>query len=163
MTSPFRSIALRMSGARGRFRRGFARADDGNSAVEFAFILPIAAYVFFGAVDYGVGIYRQMQAKQAAQVGAEYAVIHGFDSGAISQVVVNATTGVSASPAPTSFCGCASNSGVVQAVCGTTCSNGAAAGNYVTVSASGRYSTALPYPYIANSFSLNGKATVRLP
>jgi Flp pilus assembly protein TadG len=149
---------------RSRCWRGFAAAASGSSAVEFAFILPITVYLFIGVVDYGVGLYRKMEVKQAAQVGAEYAVINGFDASAISQAVTSATVfpGISASPAPSTFCGCASTTGVVQATCGSTCSDGKSAGTYLTVSASGQYSTVLPYPLVPNAFPLNGKATVRM-
>jgi Flp pilus assembly protein TadG len=154
--------------------RGFAGAVAGASAVEFAFVAPLAIYLFMGAVDYGLGFYRKMEVNQAAQVGAEYAVAQGFlpdapstdprSPAAISNAVVNATLfqGVAASPAPNSYCGCASASGVVTATCGTNCDDGTVAGVYLTVSASGKYSTLLPYPFIPNSFSLNGAATVRI-
>ncbi|MCI4680116.1 pilus assembly protein [Rhodoblastus acidophilus] len=152
---------------------GFARANSGASAVEFAFVLPIAVYLFIGVVDYGIGLYRKMEVNKAAQVGAEYAVIHGFTPNATlpnpssPQAILNAVAnasifGVTANPAPSSFCGCASASGVVKATCGTTCSDGTAAGTYLTVRASGQYRTALPYPLVPSSFSLNGLATVRM-
>jgi Flp pilus assembly protein TadG len=157
-----------------RALRGFAGARGGVSAVEFAFVVPIAVYLFAGAVDYGLAFYFKMQAQQAAQAGAEYAIIHGFNPlaastdasspTATSNAVVNATTfsGIAASPAPTSYCGCASAKGVVNAECGDLCSDGTAAGIYLTVSASGTYNTLVPYPIIPKSFKLNGSATVRM-
>lgn len=154
--------------------RGFAGARGGVSAVEFAFVVPIAAYLFAGAVDYGLAFYLQMQAQQAAQAGTEYAAIHGFNPqaastdpsspSATSNAVVAATTfsGIAASPAPTSYCGCASATGVVRQDCGEMCSDGTKAGTYLTVSASGTYNTLMPYPVIPKSFKLSGSATVRM-
>ncbi len=154
--------------------RGVARARDGVSALEFALVAPIAIYLFMGAVDYGLGFYRAMEVQQAAQVGAEYAGSNGFianapstdprSPAAVANAVVNATLfpGISASPAPASYCGCASATGVVQQDCGQTCSDGTLAGTYLTVSASGTYNTLAPYPLIRNSFPLNGSATVRI-
>lgn len=137
----------------------------GNVAVEFAFVLPILAYLFVGAADLGLGIYREMQVKQAAQVGAEYAVVNGFNAGAISQAVTNATSysGVAANPAPTSFCGCVSNNAIVTSACGSTCSDGNMAGTYTSVYASRQYSTLFRFPYLPTNFNMSAKATVRLP
>ncbi len=156
------------------FLRGFGTARSGVSAVEFALVAPIAIFLFFAVVDYGLGVYRKMEVQQAAQVGAEYASANGFIPGAastdprsptaVSNAVVNATTfpGVAASPPPSTSCGCASAAGVVTQTCGTTCSDGTSAGTYLTVSASVTYKTLLPYPFIANSLNLNGAATVRI-
>ena len=142
----------------------FVREAAGNVAVEFAFLLPILAYSFVGAVDLGFGIYREMQVKQAAQVGAEYAVVNGFNEDAIAKAITNATSysGVAADPAPTSFCGCVSNNAIVGAACGSYCSDGNMAGTYATVHASRRYSTLFRYPYIPDNFNMSAKATVRL-
>lgn len=154
----------RRHSALGHAFRTLASAAGGNSAVEFAFIAPILIYLFIGAIDFGVGIYRQMQVKQAAQAGAGYAVVNGFNSTAVSQAVVNATSfsGVSANPAPTSYCGCATATSVVPATCGTACTDGTMPGTYVGVYSSGQYTPLLRYPYVPSSFSLSGKAEVRI-
>jgi Flp pilus assembly protein TadG len=164
MTSRFFSHSARTRAKSCSARSSFLRSTDGNALIESAFVLPIAIYLFVGVVDYGVGLYRAMEVKQAAQIGAQYAVINGFNANAISQAVVNSTpfSSVSASPAPTSYCGCASITGVVQAACGTTCSDGTAAGTYVSVNSAANYSTILRYPSIPNSFAVSGAATVRL-
>jgi Flp pilus assembly protein TadG len=164
MKTRLRKAAIGLRDATETFRPVFMRDASGASAVEFAFILPIIGYLFIGVVEFGVGTYRKMEVQDAAQVGAQYAVIHGFDSAAIAQAVVNASIfpGVAASPVPASYCGCASNAGVVQAACGSTCSDGTAAGTYVSVNASGQYSAIFRYPGLSNSFALTGKATVRL-
>jgi Flp pilus assembly protein TadG len=157
-----------------RSLRGFARARGGVTAVEFSLVAPIAIALLIGVVDYGLGYYLQMEAQQAAQVGAQYAAMNGFTANAastdprspaaIANAVVNATlfSAVAASPKPYSYCGCASASGIVAEDCGSTCSDGTKAGTYLKVSAVGQYNTLLPYPLIPNSFNLKGKATVRL-
>ncbi len=174
MTFRPRLALSRMAGLFHRSLPGFAGARGGVSAVEFAFVLPIALYLFAGVVDYGLGFYMSMEVQQAAQVGTEYAAMNGFianaastdarSPAALSKIVANATIlpGVTASPAPTSYCGCASASGVVTEDCGTTCSDGTLAGTYLTVSASATYNTLVPFPLIANSFNLNGSATLRM-
>jgi Flp pilus assembly protein TadG len=148
-------------------RSGFAayyRGAAGNAAVEFALIVPLLVLLAIGCFDFSMGIYRKMQVDDAAQVGAQYAVVHGYDSAKISNVVVNATSfaGISASPAPTQFCGCPSAAGLTVVACNSICSNGLTSGAYVTVSSSGTYNTILSYPMIPSSFTLTGQGTVRL-
>ena len=92
-------------------RRHFARAvkdTKGVAAVEFAFMIPIFGLMLISVTDIGLSVYRKMQVEGAAQVGAQYAVVHGFDASAISTAVTSASnaTAVTATPAPTKFCGC---------------------------------------------------------
>lgn len=137
---------------------------DGSTAIEFSILAPIFVFLGIGVIDYGIGNYRQMQVQQAAQIGAEYAIIYGFDATAVSQAVVNGSSysGVIASPAPTTFYGCVSAGVIVTTVYGYTCADGSIAGNYVQVYASGVYSTALTYPAIPTTFTLSGVSTVRI-
>jgi Flp pilus assembly protein TadG len=148
---------------RSRLARGLGRDVRGVIAVEFAIIAPVLLLVMICTIDLGMGIYRQMQVESAAQAGAEYAIAHGF-SASIPNAVVNATSfsGITASPAPAQFCGCAATSGVTSASCGSTCPGGAAAGTYVTVSAQGSYNTILPYPLLPNTFTFASQSTVRI-
>ena len=67
-----------------------------------------------------------------------------------------------ASPPPSQYCGCATSTGISPIVCGSTCPGGAIYGTYVNVSAQGAYTTIVPYPLIANSFSLAAQASVRV-
>jgi hypothetical protein len=114
--------------------------------------------------DLGLGIYRKMQVQNAAQAGAEYAATHGFAASGIVSAVQAATafSGITASPEPTQFCGCASATGVTSATCGSACSGGSIAGTYVSVSSLATYTTLLSYPLLPSSFSLTAQATVRL-
>jgi len=136
----------------------------GAVAVEFVIIAPILALMLVCTLDLGMGIYRKMQVQNGAQAGAGYAVLHGFTASSIETAVTSATsfTGVTASPAPSEFCGCASSSGVSTATCASTCSGGSSPGTYVTVSAQGTYSTMLPYPVVPNSYTLSAQSTVRI-
>jgi Flp pilus assembly protein TadG len=142
---------------------GGADGVRGALSIEFAVIAPTLVLMLIGVLDLGMGIYRKMQVQNAAQAGAAYAVLHGFTSSSIESAVTSATSfGVSASPAPSEFCGCASSGGVTAATCGSTCSGGSSPGTYVTVSAQGTYTTLLPYPGIPNSYTLSAQSTVRL-
>ena len=150
-----------------RALRGVVRmraAVEGMAAVEFALIAPTLVLFMLCTVDIGMGYYRQMQVQNAARAGAQYAIAHGFTAGAISSAVTSATSfsGISASPAPSQFCGCAASTGITTATCDATCAGGAPSATYVTVSAQGTYTTLLPYPLLPTSYALTGQSTVRL-
>lgn len=143
-----------------------AMRDDrrGVAAIEFAIMVPTLIMMTVCTVDLGMGIYTNMQVQDAAQAGAQYAMVHGFDTNSISTVVSNATgqSGISASPAPVQYCGCATAAGVTNVTCGAACPAGAVSGTYVQVSTQATYTTILPYPMIANSFTLTAQAAVRV-
>jgi Flp pilus assembly protein TadG len=135
----------------------------GGSAVEFALVTPVLALTLVSLADLSLGIYRKMEVQNAAQAGATYAMVNGFNANSITSAVTQATTfSVSASPAPTQFCGCASMSGVSTVTCGSTCSGGSSAGTYVTVSAQATYNTLLSYPGVPSSWSFSSQSTVRI-
>jgi len=136
----------------------------GASMIEFAIIAPMLIAATVCAVDLGMVSYRNLQVQDAAQTGAQYAALHGFNTSNISSAITNATSyaGISASPAPTQFCGCASTSGISTIACGSQCPGAIAAGTYVTASAQATYTTILPYPVIQNSYALSAQSTVRI-
>ncbi len=140
------------------------RSSSGVSSVEFALAAPLLAAILALLVDFGIGFYEKMQVNDAAQAGAQYAVVHGWDSTAIENAVTNATTlaGISASPAPTQSCGCPSSSGVTAATCGAVCSNGLSAGTYVTVNAQVSYTPLMTSPVLGSTITLTGQSTARI-
>jgi hypothetical protein len=111
-----------------------------------------------------MGVYYKMQVEDAAQAGVQYTIMHGFDSSGIANAVANATSnsGISSLPAPTQFCGCATSAGITTTDCTATCPNGNAAGNYVTVSAQGTYTTMVDYTIVSSSFAFTAQSTARL-
>jgi Flp pilus assembly protein TadG len=135
----------------------------GVAAVELALLSPVLIFTLVATFDIGMGLYREMQVQNAAQAGAQYAIFHGFSS-SLASAVTSATTfsGISASPAPSKFCGCPTNTGVTVADCSLPCSGGMSPGTYVTVSSQGVYNTILPYPMIPSSFTLTAQSTVRI-
>ena len=137
----------------------------GVAAIELAIIAPVLLLFLICTLDLGIGIYRNMQVQNAAQAGAQYAIVHGFNVSSISSAVTNATsfTGISADPAPNQFCGCAASTGVMAAACGSNCAGGSLAATYVTVSAQGTYNTFFPYPLLPNSYTFTAQPTVRIP
>jgi Flp pilus assembly protein TadG len=136
----------------------------GNSAIEFALVAPFIIFLAVGTADYGIASYERMAAQHAAQIGAEQAALHGFDTAAITNAVQTATafSTISATPAPTQSCGCVSGAAFSDQACGTACPDGTNAGTYVTVSAQLFYRTILPYPGIPDSFTFTEASFVRI-
>ena len=153
----------RISQACGSFFGQGGSGTQGVSAVEFGFISPILVLLSVCTADLGLGAYRDMQVQNAAQAGSQYAVAHGFNPSAMSNAVTSATTfaGISASPAPSQFCGCPSSTGVTVVACSSTCS-GAPAGTYVTASAQATYTTLMTYPLLPKTYTFTAQSTVRI-
>ena len=140
------------------------RRRGGNTAIEFAMIAPVLAGMLVGMTDLGVGIYENMEVRNAAQAGAQYAVAKGWDSTAIQNAVTGSSSmsGISASPAPAQSCGCASGTTIAAAACGSACPGGATAGTYVTVNAQAQYTPLFAYPGLPSPMTLSAQSTVRI-
>lgn len=143
------------------------RAENGVSAVEFALATPVLLGLLVPVVDLGLAFSEQMKVQQAAEAGAQYASVHGFDATQISSAVTNATTlSVSASPAPSQQCGCLSGSSVTLSgspPCTTTCANTLVPGTYVVVNAQATYTPITPYSSYINAIptTLTAQSLVR--
>jgi Flp pilus assembly protein TadG len=137
---------------------------DGLAGIEFAFLVPVLLMLTLCTVDLGIAVYDAMQVENAAQAGSEYAAVHGYNVTSISNVITSANdlTGLTASPAPTKFCGCPSGSAVATVTCGSNCSDGTMAGTYVTASATATYTTLIHYPMLPASFTFVNNATARI-
>lgn len=160
----YHCLPRRVATALRRFGGGQGEGISGIAAIEFAVFAPILMVLFLCTVDLGLGFYRKIQVQNAAQAGAQYAVLNGFKSSGITTAVTSATNfaAIAASPAPSQSCGCPSTTGIVAATCGSTCSSGSQAGTYVVVSAQATYTTLFPYPIIPDSFSFAMQSTVRI-
>lgn len=143
-------------------RKGVGRR--GSAAIEFALAIPILLVLVAGTAEIGFGVHEAMQVYNSVEAGALYASKHGFDVTGISNAVVNATgtSGITATPAPTSFCGCPSAGGVAPATCGAVCGGGGTAGTYVRVNASYTHETILNYPSFGLPTILTAQSIVRV-
>jgi Flp pilus assembly protein TadG len=161
-----------MHGGSGKYRRvrgwvgrvaSLIRATGGHSAVEFALAAPMLLGLLVPVADLGMAFSQQIKVQQAAQAGAQYAVLHGYNNSAISSAVTAATAlaSVSASPAPSETCGCPTGTTITTATCGATCADGEAAGTYVFVNAQSPYTPVLPYS-VLGAVTLTAQATVRV-
>ena len=123
------------------------RSRSGNAAIEFALVSPLFFVLIAGLVEIGFATRESMQAQMSAETGAGYAVKYGWDAAAISTAVTQAAgrTDITATPAPTTFCGCPDASGITPADCTATCTGGGAPSQYVRVQASIPHNAILPY------------------
>jgi Flp pilus assembly protein TadG len=142
-------------------------ARDGLAAVEFGLLAPMLLLIVAASVDLGLAYSAQIKVQQAAQAGAQYALLHGYDSTKITSAVTSATTlSVSANPAPTQQCGCLSGSTVTLSgtpPCLVTCGNGLTPGTYVIVKAQATYTPLIPYATLLSSpTTLTSQAQVRI-
>lgn len=153
-----------MSPQRKSGRLALAAARNGTGTIEFAFVVGALATLALGAADFGIGYWDYMQVQNAAHAGARYAMVNGFSSTGIANAVTGATglSGVSASPAPSQACGCPNaSSGITSATCGSSCSGGGTAQNYITVNAQVTYTTLVGWPGLSNPVTLTATAVVQ--
>ena len=137
----------------------------GSAAVEFAIVGPVLLLMATGMYDYGTALWQKIQVENAARAGAAFVPTSGFDAGLVTRAVSGATglVGITATPPPTQFCGCAQASvGIVAASCGSPCARGDVASNYVTVSASAIYRFTTPMPARAATVTLRSTAVARV-
>jgi len=147
-----------------RVKRFLKGERSGAAAVEFALLAPTLIAVLLPMVDLGIGAYKRMRVQDAAEAGAQYALVHGYNTSSITSAAQNATSlGTNVSVTPSEACECVNGSGsLATATCGGTCSDGSNVGTYVTVATQSSYSLLLTYPGLSNPLTLTGTATVRI-
>jgi Flp pilus assembly protein TadG len=145
--------------------KGSTRSDRrGTAAIEFGLISPFLLTLIIGLTEVGMAAFESMQVKDAAEAGVLYASQHPTDIAGIQSAVVNATStsGIIATPAPTSFCGCPGASGITVGNCISLCASGSAQGQYVRVNANLTHSVILSFPGFTNPLVLTSAATLRI-
>jgi Flp pilus assembly protein TadG len=147
-----------------RFIKNGGEGIQGVAAIEFAIMVASLATMMVCLADLGIGLYRKMQVQNASQVGAQYALLHGYSASSIANAVTAATNyaGITASPSPSQFCGCPSSTTITTISCSSNCGDGSTPGTYVSVSAQATYSTIISYPMLPRNFTLTGQSTVRI-
>ena len=137
----------------------------GTSAMEFALIAPALIIIPIPVVDAGLGLYAQMEVREAAQAGAQYALLHAYDS---AQILAAATAATPLSVTITSQqnCGCPNGTSITLGGAPGTCAacaGGGAAGTYVQVTSAATYRPPIAFaPIIKNSYALSGSSVVRV-
>jgi hypothetical protein len=133
------------------------RSESGTAAIEFGLFIPVLLTLLTGTVELGFLMYEAMQVNNAVEAGALYAAANGFNAASITSAVTNASvlpTGLNAltaTPAPTQFCGCPSAtalSNLGPPPCSATACSGSPAGTYVQVNASLTHMIIIPNPWV---------------
>jgi Flp pilus assembly protein TadG len=123
-----------------------SRDDRGVAAVEMAMLSPVLVVMVLGVIDLSLRVWTYARVLNAANAGIEYAAINGYNSTAIDAAVKAATTASVSVTAPAPTYGCPTTNGSLTSEPSATslCSDGAAAGTYVTVTASDTFTTFAP-------------------
>jgi Flp pilus assembly protein TadG len=152
-----------------------ARAEEGVSTIEFAFVATALCTLLLGILDFGLGFWEQMEISNAADAGANYVMANGYtNTDAVNSAVNNATNLSGVTPNSSQVCGCPTSSGIklsaqtpAPPACGASCS-GVTGGSgtslpYVTVTASVSYSTIFAWPGISSPMTLTAAAIALNP
>jgi Flp pilus assembly protein TadG len=153
-------------------RRIIAGVNDASGAalVEFTIFAPMLLAMAIYTMDYGLLTFNMMEVQNAAQAGAQYAVVNNsYDSTAISTAVTGATKFTAVTATSSEFCGCPAAAAVTfcSASCGT-CNTGTCAttvqGHYITVTATPAtpYTPLITYGLVGSSYDISAKSTVRI-
>jgi len=154
-------------------RRFVALANDASGAamVEFTLFGPLLVAMAIYTMDYGLITFNRMEVQNAAQAGAQYAVVNNtYDSTAISTAVTGATKFMGGVTATSSqFCGCPSTTVVTYCsascdTCNTATCSASVQGHYVTVTATPTttYTPFIRYGLSSNSYTVSATSTVRI-
>jgi Flp pilus assembly protein TadG len=125
------------------------RRTDASAAVEFGFVFPFFSVLILGVAEYGMIPFQVMNINYAAQVGAQYAMLNGYNVANIQSAVTAASGIPAASITVTETCGCPNGTSVTAALNGCrpplpTCADGLTAGGYATITVSLAYSPVVP-------------------
>jgi Flp pilus assembly protein TadG len=160
----------------------------GAAVIEFALVSTVMIAILLPLIDVGMGFWYKDQVITAAEAGAHYAFVYGWDGSTSSLITtrVTAATGlssISATPAPTRKCGCwTGTTGNPYSVtlytlspantgpCSSSAApnqcpspNSAAPKYYITSSATVTYTPILNYGGFGNSITLTASSTTLLP
>jgi Flp pilus assembly protein TadG len=122
--------------------------ESGASAIELTLVTTfLLVPLLLGATEIGRRAWTTSQIENAARAGIEYAFTNvrttncAISSAASTNINNAAATATLLTVTATSsiFCGCPTSSGVAVQAQGSTCSDGMAAGDYVTVKATMTY------------------------
>ena len=153
---------MRMNKMMNYCRRLF-RCNSGQSLVETALAVSLCGVLMLGAAEFGRLAYAGLEISDSARAGVEY----GSQSRATAKDVANMQIAASLS-APdvsnltltaSSFCKCADGT---SSTCATTDCTGSRIITYVQVVTSGNINPLIYVPGLPKSYSLGGKAVMRV-
>ena len=139
------------------------RGERGVAALELGLMTPFLVLFLVGVVELGTAAYEAMQAQNAAEAGAIYAVHQGYDdTDAIEAAVEGATENDDVSASVEQFCACPSESGLITTDCDSACDDDNAPGQYVQIQAEVTHVALLSFPGFSVPETLRGTSLVRV-
>ncbi len=151
--------------ARGRRRRWAGR---GQSYVEFAFALPILAFILIIVVTLGRLFYTYIGVINAARAGAQYgsnSVITAADTTGMEIAAQKDGANVAGLTVTASQCTCGTADPPSLPACSTISSSYCTddpQGNYVIVNTQAPFSIVLKFPGVPSSITLTGQAVMQV-
>ena len=169
-----------MASARPNFRprparlslRSLASDTNGAALVEITLFMPILVLMAVAIINFGLYFSYSIQVENAAQAGAQWALINavqsGYSSGSTTTAGQNANNTslpsvyTAITVTPTLKCGCVSGSSLTLSTWTTSCAT-ATCGTYVQAVASGTFTPFAQFgSFFPSSYSLSSTATVRV-
>jgi Flp pilus assembly protein TadG len=99
-------------------------AEQGQSLVEYAFMLPFLFLLLVNCVNFGVFIYDWIEVANAARAGAQYAILSGASAGSLTaatgtQITALIKADMVSLPATPTISICTNNNGTLTTLAGT--------------------------------------------
>lgn len=134
----------------------------GTAALELGLLTPLLVLILVSVVEIGRGAYEAMQVRYAVEAGMQYAANNDYNAAGIMTAVTSASSavGMTATPAPTQFCGCPGTNGITPIACTSYCSSGTPGtapsdppGTYIQINATLPHTEILALPGMPTSFT----------
>jgi Flp pilus assembly protein TadG len=134
---------------------------QGNTAVEFALMLPVLLILVGGLIEFGAAMYAASSLESAARAGAHYAFAKGLDQPGIEQAVKNASSipPEKLTVVSSMSCECAGTT----ATCGSECASGSLPFKFVTVQVTSANDPWFPVVDKLVPKTFSGRAMVQVP
>ena len=142
----------------------------GQSAVAFAFIVPVLALVLVVISDFARVFFISVAVNNAARAGAQYGsqtnTTAADFAGMVSEAQADAANVPNFGTPTASECTCGTANPPTNPACSTVsstyCADASSKAVYVTVNTSATFHTILTYPGVASSFTLTGQAIMQV-
>jgi len=127
---------------------GAGRDDSGVAAIEFALVAPLLIALVMAIIDIGMATYAKREAHAAAQAGAQFSLIAGWEPADIEAVAAGSSTLAAPLITVERVWACSQPTGLSFVAEGSSCGSGGA-GTYVRVTVDPQFSSILPVHIVA--------------
>jgi len=124
------------------------RGDSGVAALEFALVAPLLVVLVMAVIDIGMATYAKREAHAAAQAGAQFSLIAGWEPANIEAAAAGSSTLAAPLITVERVWACTQSTGLAFVAEGSSCGSGAA-GTFVRVTVDPQFSSILPVHIVA--------------